>query len=71
MSNAHIFNKENSLTYNFQRFDYLASTKEFKEKLKNFLLKDLRSCLQTCLLFSLCEIKNFPRVFDAVMYFPR
>ena len=30
MSNAHIFNKENSLKYSFQRFNYLAITKEFK-----------------------------------------
>ena len=30
ISNTHIFNKENSLTYNFPRFNYFAITKEFK-----------------------------------------
>ena len=42
ISNAHILNKENSFTCNFQQFNYLAITKEcadflLKVKTKNFL----------------------------------
>ena len=39
MSNAHIFNKENSLTYNFQRFNYLGSLKRIKIETKELFIK--------------------------------
>ena len=50
---------------------YLAITKEFKETLKNFSLKDLWICFHTCLLFSFCVKLKASRVSNVGTYFPR